>query len=164
MSLRAPLNFSKNLEKVFLSKRCSSSCRKIFVFFASVVSELSLSSKNWPYRATVFKISNFCPGMISLKVFAWPKVILSKCLICFLLVTFKPLTKSLLSWKGMIKIYPFSWMIAQCFFMIPNALSLMSFYSDSFVPIFISPSFNLYINMPASVGSSEIFIRYGNLS
>ena len=109
-------------------------------------------------------ISSFCPGIINLKVFAWPRVILSKCLICFLVVTLSPLTKILLSWKGMINIYPFSWMIVQCFFMIPKAFNLISFSYDSFVPIFISPSFNLYINIPARVGSYEIFIKYGSLS
>ncbi len=129
------MNLSKNLAKVSLSSLCSSYSKNILVFFDYSDSEFNRSSKNWPYRATACNKSIFWPGIISLNVFAWPKVIRSKCLICFLSVTIKPFTYNLQSCLGVINICPPLLTMVQCLFIIPRAFNLISFSSASLVPI-----------------------------
>lgn len=132
-SMKKVLNFSRNLEKSAFPSLCSNSCRKTLVFLDYPSLSFSLSSRYSPYffpkTTDCLKSSTtFFPGITSLKVFACPKTILSRCCSNRFYITNCPLTNNFASLFGTIYIYPFSWMIEQCLLLIPREFSFISFY------------------------------------
>lgn len=126
------LNFSINLENKCFYILCSSSFKKVFILFASIVPAANLSSIYSPYfpppRKDCLRSSAVpMPGMMSLKLLAWPRVILSKWWSSFFWVMMVPLTNNLASGLGSIYIFPFSLNIEQWRVAIPRALSLIWF-------------------------------------
>ena len=139
-----PLNFSINFENKCLSNLWESYCKNCFILLASRVFALSLSSRYYPHfpvlandilRSSALPL----PGMTNLKLLACPRVILSRWFSCIFLVVMAPLTKSLASWFGYMKILPFSFVIVQCLVIIPNAFSLIWLSSPYLVPILVAP-------------------------